>query len=191
MKQLMIFTIFFVFSIHAVAADYSVDASHSSVGFRIRHLVTKVKGEFKDFEGTFKFDENKPENSRVKFKIKAGSINTNNKKRDKHLVDIDFFNVKKFPTITFVSKKVSASGKNKYKLEGDMTMVGVTKPVTFEAEYTGIAKDPWGGTRAGFSASALIDRKDFGMSWNKSLDAGGFILGDEVNIDVEIEAVQK
>lgn len=174
-----------------LAADFVVDPSHSRIGFSVRHLVSKVPGEFKDYEGSFSFDEKKPEASKASFTIKAASINTNFEKRDEHLRSPDFFNTAKHPTLTFVSKKVAPAGKGKYKLQGDITIAGVTKPVTFEVEYAGTAKDPWGGTRAGFTAVSKVNRKDFGMVWNKALDSGGFILGDDVEIKLDLEAIQK
>lgn len=178
-------------SASAFATDFTVDGAHSHVGFSVRHFVSKVPGEFKDYEGAFNFDEKKPEASSAKFTIKTASINTSNAKRDEHLRNPDFFDVEKHPTITFASKKVSAAGKNKYKLEGDMTMLGVTKPVTFDVEYGGTAKGFAGKNLAGFTATGKVNRKDFGMKWNKALDNGGFVLGEEVEIKIELEAVQK
>ncbi len=177
--------------VSAQAAHYEVDAGHSQVGFRIRHLVTKLPGEFKEFEGKFDFDEKKPQDAKVTFKVKTASINTNNEKRDEHLRGDEFFDAEKHPELTFVSKKVKPAGKGKYKIEGDLTLHGVTKPVTFDAEFGGIAKDPWGNTKAGFNATAKINRKDFGISWNKALDAGGFVIGDEVELNIAVEAAQK
>lgn len=173
----------------AFASEYKVDASHSSVGFSIRHLVSKVQGGFKDFDGMIVYDEKKPEGAMVDFKIKAASINTNNDKRDEHLRNDDFFAVAKFPEITFKSKKAEKAGKDKVKLSGDMTMHGVTKPATFMLEYNGQAKDMQGMMRAGFSATTKVNRKDYGIIWNKALDGGGVVLGDEVDVNVQIEAV--
>ena len=177
-------------AIPAFAAEYSVDKDHSNVGFTIRHLVSKVPGSFKDYEGTFNFDEKDLKSSKVQFTIKAASIDTANAKRDEHLRSADFFNVEKNPTISFVSKKITGSGKH-FKIEGDMTMLGVTKPVTFNAEYMGAQKDPWGNMKAGFSASSKINRKDFGMVFNKVLDSGSLMLGEDVTIQLDIEAAQK
>lgn len=181
----------FGFSLAALASDYTVDASHSNVGFTIRHMVSKVSGDFKDFEGEFKFDDKKVENSMAKFTIKTASVSTNNQKRDDHLKSGDFFDTDKYPTITFESKKVTKAGKNKYKLMGDMTMHGVTKSVTFDVEYMGTDKDPYGNTKAGFVATSVIKRKDFGIVWNKALDSGNMILGDDVTVNLQIEAAQK
>jgi polyisoprenoid-binding protein YceI len=180
-----------LFALSANASTYDVDASHSNVGFTIRHLVSKVSGSFGDYSASFSFDEKSPEKSSGAFTIKASSITTQNDKRDEHLRGEDFFDVKKFPEITFKSTKVAKTGKNKFKLSGDMTMHGVTKPVTFEMEYLGQAKDPWGNQRAGFEAMAKIKRKEFGLTWNKVLDAGGVMIGDDVELKLQIEAIMK
>lgn len=175
----------------AFGADYTVDKDHSRLGFKVRHLVGKVDGEFKDFEGTFSFNEKKTADSKVKVTAKAASIDTNNEKRDAHLRGPDFFDTEKFQSLSFESKKVTAEGKGKFKLEGDLSIHGVTKPATFEVEYSGSAKDPWGNIRTGFSAQTKINRKDFGLVWNKALDTGGVMIGDDVSINLEIEAIQK
>lgn len=190
MKKLTLFIagLLFIAQI-ASAKEFSADAAHSNVGFTIRHLVSKVNGEFKDFEAHFSFDSAKPTDSKLKATIKAASINTNNEKRDAHLKSGDFFEVEKFPTLSFESKKVTAAGKDKFNMTGDLMIHGITKPVTFNVEYLGESPDPWGGTRAGFTATAQINRKDFGVSWNKNLDKGGLVLGDDVTININIEAI--
>ncbi len=175
----------------ARAADYTIDKDHSHVGFTIRHLVGEVPGSFKDFAGDFSFDEKKPENAKVKVTVQTASVNTDNEKRDSHLKSPDFFDVQKFPTMTFESTQVTAEGDKKFKVTGNFTLRGVTKPETFNVTYAGTAKDPWGNTRVGFIATSKINRKDFGMVWNKVLDAGGAMLGDEVEIKLNIEAIQK
>jgi polyisoprenoid-binding protein YceI len=174
----------------ALAADYKIDASHSSVGFGIRHLVGKVKGQFKEFEGTFSFDAKKPAAATGKFVVKTASISTENEKRDEHLKNEDFFDVKKHPEMTLDKIKLAPKGKDKYKMTGELALHGVTKPVTFDLAYNGSAKDPWGNTRAGFTATGKINRKDFGISWNKALDAGGVMLGEDVEIELQIEAIE-
>lgn len=173
------------------AGQFEVDPGHSSVNFQVRHLVTNVNGLFTDFNGSFTFDEKKPETSKVSFKVKVTSINTNEKKRDDHLRSEEFFDIKKFPEMSFESTKITSSGKNKYKLEGNLTIKGVTKKVIFDTEYTGTGKDPWGNVKSGFSASSVINRKDFGINWNKTLDNGGYLVGDEVKITVNVEAATK
>jgi len=168
--------------------NYAIDNAHSTASFKIKHLVSKVAGSFKDFSGTFTFDEKNPKSFKGSFSIKADSIFTNEAKRDEHLKSADFFDTAKFPTLTFVAKELKSVGGKKYKLSGDFTMHGVTKAVTFDTEYLGAGKDPWGNDKVGFSATTRINRKDFGMVWNKVLDNGGILLGEEVEIDVQIEA---
>jgi len=178
-------------SASAFGADYVVDNSHSHVGFTVRHIVSKVLGEFKDYEGSFVFDEKKPETSKVDFTIKTASINTNNEKRDEHLRSGDFFDAEKHPTLTFKNGKLTKAGKDKFKLAGDLTMRGVTKPVTFDVEYLGGGKDPWGNQKVGFSAKTKVKRTDYGMSFNKTLETGGVLVGEDVEIQLEIEANAK
>jgi polyisoprenoid-binding protein YceI len=172
------------------AAHFNVDSAHSSINFNIKHMVSKVNGHFNDFTGDFNFDPKKPTDSTAEMTIQTASISTDNVKRDTHLKSPDFFDADKFPTITFKSKKVEAHGKDKYKLVGDFTMHGVTKEVTFDVEFGGIAKDPMGSTRAGFTATTKINRKDFGIIWNKALDSGGYLLGDDVAITVQLEGIE-
>ena len=176
-------------SVPVQAAHYNVDDSHSHVGFSIKHLVGIVKGEFKEFGGSFEFDKDKVEDTKGTFTAKTASISTNNPKRDEHLKSADFFDAKKFPEITLANLKVEKKG-DKFQAQGDLTMHGVTKPVTFDVEFGGTAKDPWGNTRAGFSATTKLARKDFGIVWNKSLDAGGVMLGEDVMLDIQVEAVE-
>lgn len=173
------------------AEVYVIDASHSQVGFRVRHLVGKVPGRFTSFSGTVDYVPGKPKSWKVDATIDPASINTDNVKRDGHLKNADFFDVEKFPTMTFKSTKVTDVKGDSAKLHGDLTMHGVTKPVVLDLEVGGTTKDPWGNTRAGFSATGTIDRKDFGIVWNKALDTGGVMLGDDVAITLDIEAVLK
>lgn len=171
-------------------ATYMIDPSHSHVGFTIRHLVGKVPGEFKEFSGEFQFDDKKPEISGGKFVVKSASVSTNQAKRDEHLRSEDFFSSDKFPTITFETTSVSGKAAN-LKLTGSLTLLGVKKPVVFDVEFLGLGKDPYGNEKAGFTARAKINRKDFGMVWNKALDAGGYILGDDVELVIQVEANAK
>lgn len=173
------------------AEVYEIDASHSQVGFRIRHLVGKVPGRFTSFSGTIEFTPGKPSSWRTDAKIDAASINTDNEKRDGHLKSPDFFDAAQYPAITFKSTKVTEAKGETAKLHGDLTMHGVTKPVVLDLELGGTTKDPWGNTRAGFTATGVINRKDFGIVWNKALDAGGLMLGEEVALSLDIEAVLK
>lgn len=175
----------------AFAGEYTVDQSHSNVMFTIRHLVSKVSGQFKDFEGNFNFDDKKPEMSSVKFSINAASIDTQNSRRDEHLKGADFFDVTKFPKLTFTSTKVTKESEGRYKLEGNMSLHGVTKPVSYDVEYLGADKDPKGTKRAGFVAKTRISRKDFGLTWTKTVESGGLLVGDEVEITLQLEAMEK
>jgi polyisoprenoid-binding protein YceI len=177
-------------SLHA-ADTYEIDKGHSEAAFRVRHLVSKVQGRFTDFNGTVAIDAAKPEASSVAFTIATASINTDNEGRDKDLRGSNFFDVEKFPQITFKSSKIVASGKDKYSVTGPLTMHGVTKEVTLPVAFLGFAKDPWGGERAGFETSITLDRKDYGILWNKTLDAGGALLGDDVAVSISLETVKK
>lgn len=178
-------------SLSARAADYVVDKDHSHVGFTVRHIVSHVQGSFKDFAGQFTFDPKKPSTDKVSFTVQTASISTDNEKRDNHLKSPDFFDVAKYPTMTFESTSVAPAGHDKYRIKGKLTLRGVTRPVTFDVDYLGTAKDPWGKTRSGFTATTRINRKDYGMVWNKALDAGGLMVGDEVAVKLDIEAVEK
>lgn len=173
-------------------ATWEIDPGHTSVQFSVRHLmVSNVRGEFGKVSGTVKVDDADVTKSVIEAVIDVASIDTHNAKRDEHLRSPDFFDAAKFPTITFKSTKAekSASG---WKVTGDLTMHGVTKPVVLNVEGpTPEIKDPWSNTRAGAQATAKIDRQDFGISWNKALDAGGVTVGNEVSITIDVEAVKK
>lgn len=170
------------------ADEYAIDPSHSSVGFKIRHLVSKVSGSFKEFDGKFTYDKAHLDKSMFEGRISASSINTSNEKRDEHLRSPDFFDAKKFPNLTFKSTKIRSKGKDMLEITGDFTMKGVTKPVTLTAELGGEVKDPWGNTKFGMEAKGKLNRKDFGMEWNKALDHGGVMLGDEIELELAFEA---
>jgi polyisoprenoid-binding protein YceI len=173
----------------ALAADtYQFDKAHTTVGFQVRHIVTNVGGKFQDFSGTIKVDRVKPESSSVEFTIQAASISTNEPKRDEHLKSPDFFDVANQPTITFKSTSVKPSGKDAYEVTGDLTMRGVTKAITLPVTFLGEGKDPWGNEKMGFELQTTLNRKDYGISWNKALDQGGFLVGDEVKVQISVEA---
>ena len=172
----------------ALAADvYTVDKVHSETGFQIRHMMSKVRGRFGDFSGTIKAEPGKPEASSVEFTIKATSINTDNENRDKDLRSANFFDVAKYPDITFKSAKIAAKGQDKYDVTGTLSMHGVSKEITLPVSFLGFGKDPWGGERAGFETSITLNRKDFGLTWNKALEAGGLLLGEEVYVSINLE----
>lgn len=177
----------------AAAETWSIDADHSSVGFTVRHMmVSNVKGSFGTFSGTVEVDEKDIARSKVSVTIDAASINTGVAKRDEHLRSADFFDTARYPTMTYVSKKVEKSGKDRLKVYGDLTLRGVTRPVVLDVEGpTAAYRDPWGKTRRGASATAAINRRDFGLTWNKVIEAGGVLVGDEVKIILEMEFIRK
>ncbi len=174
----------------AFGADkYETDLAHSSVTFSVKHLViSNTKGEFRDFTGTIMLDESDIAKSSVNVTIKAASINTHDDKRDAHLRSADFFDAEKHPEITFKSKKIEKSG-NDYKLTADLTLRGVTKEVSFPFTLVGPITDPRGNKRIAAQATFTVNRQDFGVSWNKTLDTGGVLAGDEVTLTIEVEAV--
>jgi polyisoprenoid-binding protein YceI len=168
---------------------YTLDKAHTSVGFVVRHLmVSKVRGSFEEFEGTITVAED-PAASSVTTTIQVGSITTRDEQRDAHLKSADFLEFDKYPTITFVSTKVVPAGGPDWKVEGDLTIHGVTKPVTLDLEFNGASGDPWGGTRIGFSATTEIDRDDYDVSFNMALETGGVMVSKNVKIEIEAEAV--
>ena len=168
---------------------WNVDAVHSSVGFVARHLmVSKVRGRFAGFTGTVTVAED-PLASKVEANVDITSIDTGDESRDGHLKSGDFFDAEKFPTMTLVSTGIDKDGSD-YVLHTDLTIRGITKPVDFELEFDGVSGDPWGGTRAGFSAEAEVNRKDFGLEWNVVLETGGVMLGEKVKIQLDVQAVK-
>jgi polyisoprenoid-binding protein YceI len=174
------------------AADtYTIDKNHSDASFKIRHFATKVRGGFNEFEGAIQADTAQPTLSSVTFKMKSGSIDTKNADRDKHLKSPDFFDADKCPDISFQSSKITSTGKDKYDVAGTLTMHCVSKPITIPVTFLGFAKDPWGNERASFEIVTKLNRKDFGINWNKALDAGGMMLSDDVDVEINLETVKK
>jgi polyisoprenoid-binding protein YceI len=175
------------------AATWELDPAHSSIGFAIRHMmISTVRGQLRTFTGKATGDPTAPDKGTVEVTIDAGSIDTANAKRDEHLKSPDFLDVAKFPTITFKSKKIAAAGPGKVKVTGDLTLHGMTKEVVLDVEdLTPPIKDPMGNTRAGAHATTKINRKDFGIVYNKALDGGGVMVGDEINVTIDVEGVQK
>ena len=172
----------------AAVRTFAIDKTHSEATFQVRHLITKVRGRFADFAGTITFNEAQPAQSSVSFEIQAASIDTSTPDRDAHLRSDDFFAVDKYPTITFVSTKIEATGGNDYAVTGDLTMRGVTKAITIPVTFLGDAVDPWGNQRIAFEGEVTINRKDYGLNWNAALEAGGFLVGDDVKISLSIQA---
>jgi polyisoprenoid-binding protein YceI len=175
----------------AIAADtFTIDKSHSSILFAVKHMViAKVKGEFTEYSGTISYDQADISKSNVEVTIKTASIDTKDEKRDDHLRNPDFFDAEKFPEITFKSKTIKKSEEG-FVATGDLTMRGVTKEIEIPFEITGVITDPWGNTRMGVSAELELNRQDYGISWSKSLDTGGLVVGDDVDIEIEIEAIK-
>jgi polyisoprenoid-binding protein YceI len=172
----------------ALAAEtYQLDKAHSTVGFQVRHIFTNVGGSFQDFSGTVRIDRARPEASSVEFTIQAASIFTNEAKRDEHLKSPDFFDTANHPTISFKSTAVKPAGANSYEVKGNLTMRGVTRQVTLPVTFLGEARDPWGNEKVGFELATVLNRKDFGINWNKALDQGGVLVGDEVKVQISVQ----
>lgn len=173
-----------------VAGLYAIDASHSAVEFVVRHLgLAKVRGRFSAFEGVVEIAE-RPEDSSVTVDVELASIDTREPNRDEHLRTNDFFDVPSHPTMSFKSTKVTGSG-NRWQVTGDLTLKGATKPVTLDVSFEGAGADPWGGQRIAFSATAEIDREEWGVNWNQALETGGFVVGKKVKLELEVEAVKQ
>jgi polyisoprenoid-binding protein YceI len=195
--RLLVSSIGFVFSLlictgaRAEATDWTLDTAHSRVGFSVSHLVVStVSGHFKQLSGTVKLDQANLTKSQVEVNIKADSIDTSEPKRDEHLRSPDFFDVAKYPSIAFSSTKIVRAGGNKYKLTGDLTMHGATKSVTLDATISDAIKNPWGKQVRAVKLSGKLKRSDFGLKWNKALDSGGVVVGDEVTLDIQVEVNQ-
>jgi polyisoprenoid-binding protein YceI len=177
----------------AVAAQttWSIDAAHSSVEFAVKHLmISTVRGRFPDLTGTVQLDSEHPNNSTIDVAVNVASIDTRQEQRDEHLRSADFFDVANFPALTFKSTRVRRDGDD-FQIDGELTIRGVTRPVTLHATEEGRTRDPWGGERIGYSATTKINRRDFGLTWNQVLEAGGFAVGDEVKITVDVELVKQ
>lgn len=167
---------------------YKIDAGHSEATFQVRHLITKVRGRFAEFDGTVTFAPGDTAGSSVEFTVQTKSIDTNQAQRDEHLRSADFFDVAKFPLLTFKSTAVAARGESHYDVTGDLTIRDVTKTITLPVAYLGEAKDPWGNAKVAFESEITINRKDFGLNWNAALETGGFLVGDDVKISLSIQA---
>lgn len=171
---------------------FQIDNSHSEIQFSVRHMmVSKVRGAFEKWNGEIALDPERPANTKVNISIDAASINTKDAKRDEHLRSADFLNVAEYPSLTFKSSSIDVTSDNTAKLHGDLTICGVSKPTTLDVEYQGNAKSPWGTTSYGFSASTKINREDWGLTWNAALETGGWLVGKEIQIDIELELVHQ
>jgi polyisoprenoid-binding protein YceI len=175
----------------AVGSAWRVDPTHSHVEFAVRHLmISTVKGRFGDISGTLTGDETDPEHASIELTIPAAGIDTREGQRDAHLRSADFFDSEHHPAITFRSTKIVRAGSDSFTVTGDLTIRGVSKPITFTVHTGGRVRDPWGGERVGYSATTRINRKDFGLNWNQALETGGVLVGDQVTISVELELVR-
>jgi polyisoprenoid-binding protein YceI len=178
---------------HAVRTQWKLDPAHTLVEFTAKHMmITNVRGHFTNVEGTITIDRDNPSASSAEARIDPASLTTGVVDRDNHLRSADFLNTEKYPDIRFRSSEISGSWKNpgdSFTLEGELTIGTTTRPVTLTVEFEGEGKDPWGGTRVSFSADTKIDRRDFGLTWNKALEAGGVLVGNEIRIHIEAQAV--
>ncbi|HWL98822.1 MAG TPA: YceI family protein [Nocardioidaceae bacterium] len=173
-----------------LAGDYTLDHTHTRIGFVARHaMVTKVRGAFNEFEGTARIDSDLSKSS-AQLTIKAASIDTRNADRDGHLRSNDFFAMDEYPEITFRSTSVEQTGDAEYRVTGDLTIKGITKPVSVDFDYTGAAVDPFGNQRIGLEGTTTIDRKDWGVNWNAALEAGGVLVSEKVTLEFEVSAVR-
>jgi polyisoprenoid-binding protein YceI len=170
---------------------FQIDNAHSQIQFTARHMmISKVRGWFEKFDGTFHLDETNPANSTVEVRIETASLNTREAQRDAHLRSADFLEAEKYPHMVFRSTRVEVSGSERAKLYGDLTIKEVTRPVVLDVEFQGAAKSPWGTTSYGFTGHTTINRKDWNLVWNVALETGGVLVGDEVRIDIELELVK-
>jgi polyisoprenoid-binding protein YceI len=192
LQKLFLVTLILLIPQFALAESWKIDPAHTAVEFKIKHLmISWVKGTFTDVQGTAVFDEAEPGKSSVNIQIATASIDTSNKKRDDHLRSPDFFDVVTYPVMSFVSKEVVVANGVPTQINGELTLHGETRAVTLEVEeFSQTVTDPWGNIRRGASASTTINRKDFGLTWNKALEAGGVVVGEEVRISLEVELIK-
>jgi polyisoprenoid-binding protein YceI len=172
--------------------SWKIDSAHSEINFAARHMmISTVRGRFEKFEGTVDFDENKLENSKVDVTIDASSLSTREPQRDGHLRSPDFLDVENYPVMRFVSRRVEVLNKTRGRVYGDLTIKNETRPVVLDVEFNGLSKSPWGKTVAGFDAHAKLNRKDWGLTWNVALETGGWLVGDELKVDVTVELIKQ
>jgi polyisoprenoid-binding protein YceI len=183
----------FILPSMAAAATWRIDPEHTSIQFTVRHMmISNVKGVFHKFNGQFEIDDKETTNTRASAVINVASIDTGIEKRDEDLRSPNFFDVAKYPSMTFVSKKIVRTGANSFKMTGDLTMHGVTREVVLDMEgLETVVKDPWGNMRRGATMASMINRRDFGLTYNKLLETGGVVVGDEVKINIEVELIRK
>jgi polyisoprenoid-binding protein YceI len=180
------------FSPKEAKMSWTIDNAHSQIQFAVRHMmISNVHGGFEKFSGTIDFDENDPVRSLLSVQIEGGSLNTKEPKRDEHLRSVDFFNVAQYPYMTYKSKRMEQADATHGRIIGDLTIRDVTREVILDVEYAGQAKSLWGTVSAGFNAQTKINRQDWNLNWNKALETGGVLVGDEIKIDIELEVVQQ
>lgn len=173
-------------------ATYKIDAAHSEINFKVRHLmITNVTGNFKEFEGTLESDKEDFSDARVTFTAATSSINTNNAQRDEHLKSDDFFSASKFPELKFVSTKIEPAGSGEYKLTGDLTIRDVTKPITLDVAFGGTVVDPYGQAKAGFEISGKLSRKEYGLTWHAVTEAGSVMVSDDVKLNMDVQVIKQ
>jgi polyisoprenoid-binding protein YceI len=173
-------------------SNWAFDMAHSKVGFSVTHLViSEVEGQFNEFDGSVVTVNEGFENAKVEFSANIASINTENEQRDNHLKSDDFFNAEKFPKMAFVGKSFKKVDENNYKLVGDLTIRDVTKEVELDVKFNGIVKDPWGNTKAGFKATGMVNRFDYNLKWNKAIETGGLVAGEDVSIILNMQLLKK
>ncbi len=171
---------------------WAIDPTHSEIHFKVKHLmITTVTGSFKNFTAAAETDSEDFSNAAISFSADTTSVDTGSEQRDGHLKSADFFDAEKFPKLSFISTSYTKKGDNEFALTGDLTIKDITKPVTLTVEFGGVAKDPWGNTKAGFTLSGKINRKDFGLSWNAATEAGGLLVSEDVKLLAEIQLVRQ
>ncbi|MFI8207061.1 YceI family protein [Streptomyces sp. NPDC085937] len=176
----------------ALTGEYTIDPAHTTIGFVARHaMVTNVKGSFKDFTGTLQLDGSDPSRSTATLDVVMDSIDTGNADRDGHLKSADFFKTDEFPTMTFRSTKAEALGGDDYRITGDLSILGTTRPITIDLEFNGAAKDPFGNERVGFEGRTEILRSEWGLTWNAGLETGGVLVSDKIKLNFDISAIRK
>ena len=192
MKKLSLVIALFSIVLVNAQSSWNFDASHSSIRFAVDHMViSEVEGKFTSFEGTVESSNEDFSDAKINFKIDVNSVDTDNEKRDGHLKNEDFFDVEKHPEMTFVSTSLEKVKEGKYNLTGNLTLHGVTKEITLKMSYGGTVKDPWGNTRAGLKVTGSLNRTDFGLKYNSTLEAGGLMLGEEVELSCKMELIKK
>jgi polyisoprenoid-binding protein YceI len=171
---------------------WNLDSSHTEIGFRVKHMMlTNISGKFQNFEGSLERYDNSFDNASITFTSEVSSLNTGNQDRDVHLLSTDFFDAEQYPNIIFISRSFKKNNDKEFLLEGDLTMHGIKRAISLQAEFEGINQDPWGNTRAGFNMQGKLNRKDWGLTWNSLLETGGMMVGEDITLNVQLQFIQK